>query len=78
MFMCSSCKHCGQWNSLDYYLQAKKPKKKSEVQEDFNKNKEKLIECLNQVRENSKVLTTINKYESVLKQFKLPVCILVL
>ncbi|CAH1366787.1 unnamed protein product [Tenebrio molitor] len=73
MFMCVSCKYTGEWNFLDYYLNAKKRKNKK--MEDFEKvhnNQEKLTESLKQIRDNTEVLINSDKFETVLNKFKFP------
>lgn len=67
--MCSSCKFNGQWDYLDHHFALKKP----DSGQDNTLYEEKLSESLKQIREGSKSLVDINKFESVLSKFNLPV-----
>lgn len=78
MFMCSSCKFTGQWDFLDHHFNMKKEKnKKLQDTSDIWNHQEKLQESLKAIRESNQVLIDSDKFETILKKFKLPVIIVI-
>ncbi|KAJ3662790.1 hypothetical protein Zmor_007118 [Zophobas morio] len=70
MFMCSCCKKAGQWDFFNHHFFSADGKPKPLEDADYQKQ---LTESLKEIRENSEVLLSNNKFESVLSKFKLPV-----
>ncbi|RZC38503.1 twinkle protein, mitochondrial [Asbolus verrucosus] len=74
MFMCSSCKHTGQWDFLEHSFSGRKKKSRKQEEVEIHLNhKVRITESLKQIRDTTEVFVNSNKFESVLNKFKLPI-----